>query len=393
MPFEQFKLDISSHQSRGIFNQYVYETVDSSVEVLVTGYFDQSRFAESDPDNWFGSLITCKCSDLTFTGELNSDGSISNNDVDLSALDAIGMISGVISGFDVTVNGSDPAQIDVSAGTGIIIDWSTGSRIITSVSAGPFIGVTLTGIATTLFTSLFIDVSGNLNQNSGERLSSAKVRQNIAISTAVHNDFSTITNISGSGVVAYQYGNALFEYIRKLGPINDGNAYSSGGANLSVNKASGTTTLPWINQGVDPQNPTETTNISITPLTGNDWSAFYQDGSGSFTLEPSKSAINPDLWDDGSGTLATVANNQFTVKRFYFFGQNNQTVTTYGQAEYFSLDDAIAAIFTEDPEISPLLDTGTFISTLAVQEGVTDLDAAILAGNAKFSQIQRLIAI
>ena len=79
MPFEQFKLDVATHQSRDIFNQYVYETDDTIAEVLAINYFEQSRFADKDPNNWFGSFITCKCSDGNFTGELNSDGTITIN--------------------------------------------------------------------------------------------------------------------------------------------------------------------------------------------------------------------------------------------------------------------------------------------------------------------------
>lgn len=75
MAFTQFKLDVATEQSRGIFNQYVYETTDTVAETQETDYFAQSRFASLDPD-WFGSFITCKCSDGIFTGEITTGGTI-----------------------------------------------------------------------------------------------------------------------------------------------------------------------------------------------------------------------------------------------------------------------------------------------------------------------------
>lgn len=79
MPFEQRKLDVSVSQSRGIYNTYIYETEDETVaQVQTAGYFAASRFAISDPDDWFGGRIDCRCSDGFFSGFIGSDGTASN---------------------------------------------------------------------------------------------------------------------------------------------------------------------------------------------------------------------------------------------------------------------------------------------------------------------------
>ncbi len=75
MAFEQFKLDISSEQTRGIFNTYVYQTDDTSAEVQEAGYFIKSRFDLVDGDGC-GALIRCCCSDNFFEGFTDSDGTI-----------------------------------------------------------------------------------------------------------------------------------------------------------------------------------------------------------------------------------------------------------------------------------------------------------------------------
>lgn len=79
MPFNQFKLDIATEQSRGIFNQYVYETTDTLAETQVAGYFAQSRFI-NDPD-WIGSLVTVKATDGGLLGEFTDDGTMVPSDV------------------------------------------------------------------------------------------------------------------------------------------------------------------------------------------------------------------------------------------------------------------------------------------------------------------------
>jgi len=304
--------------------------------------------------------------------------------------ESIGLITGIIHGMAVTVNGGDPAKFDVSAGRGVIIDFAipTSPPVITFIEFAGLTAEPVTGIASGIFTSLYIDVNGDVQQALDTVLSSQQIKQNIVLDAVVHNDLTTITNVATNSVQAYQGVSALFDYVRKLGPINEGNTFNSSiSGDLTIQKTVGSTTLPWINRDVDPQNPAEATNPSQNPVIAGDWTAFYQDGVGGFTPIINKTTVDPDFWDDGTGTLNGVTNNRFTIKRFYFFGQNDKILTTYGQAEYTSLVLAESAIFSESPVLSPLLATGSFVSALIIQEGVTDLDSAIASGDAKFVTI------
>ena len=74
MAFNQFKLEESFNQARGIFNEYAYATEDTKEEVQGVGYFEESRFA--DEDSWIGSLITASCSDGFITGKISADSSL-----------------------------------------------------------------------------------------------------------------------------------------------------------------------------------------------------------------------------------------------------------------------------------------------------------------------------
>lgn len=77
MPFTQHTIDRASAQSRGIFNNYVYRTTDTTTQVKAVGYFAACRFAiEDGPDTngygWNGGNIECYCSDGYMIGQMNA---------------------------------------------------------------------------------------------------------------------------------------------------------------------------------------------------------------------------------------------------------------------------------------------------------------------------------
>ncbi len=61
MTFDQKKFSKSVEQTRNIFNKYVYKTNDTVSDVIVPGYFAESRF--NGEDGWIGGIIEVQCSD------------------------------------------------------------------------------------------------------------------------------------------------------------------------------------------------------------------------------------------------------------------------------------------------------------------------------------------
>jgi len=77
MAFVQFKLDIATEQSRGIFNIYVYDNKDDAISDIQTlNYFSDSRFAISDPDNWFEGFMIAEGSDGILFGFIDEAGTL-----------------------------------------------------------------------------------------------------------------------------------------------------------------------------------------------------------------------------------------------------------------------------------------------------------------------------
>ncbi len=280
--------------------------------------------------------------------------------------------TGLLTGGVVTVNGGNPANVDISAGTGIHVDdTDPGNPIVTLVSFGPFTNETLPDIATTLFTPLAITSAGALIKVGGLSNTPTTRRSTIRLQTVEHRDLSTVTNILEGAQPAWNLGQSLLDQALAVGPVLTGNTFAPGDADLTIGKTAGTTSLPFINFRIDSSDPNVLANAALNP---HSWVTSYQDGVGGFTFGALRSTSDVANYDDGSGTLAAVSpTNNYTIKRIYFFGQANESVITYGQAVYSSLDAAEAAIFSEAPTIDPVVQVGRFRSALIVRSNATDL--------------------
>ena len=92
------------------------------------------------------------------------------------------MISGVISGGQITINGGDPAKFDLAAGTGIVINWVDPLvPVFTEVSWPEQLSITVTNIGDTIFPSLYIDSLGTLRQLSDDPLTKDIKQQTIVL--------------------------------------------------------------------------------------------------------------------------------------------------------------------------------------------------------------------
>jgi len=281
-----------------------------------------------------------------------------------------GLNSGLFTGGEVTINAGDNTTFDVAAGTGVVVDWTDPANPVrTLASWAAFTAEAVPDIGA-VFTVVGINANGSLVKQSGAEFTPGEKRATIQLQTLSHASGVIINAVSGSSQPAYEVIQSILDYIDALGPINSGNDYSANGVNLEIDKSAGTTVLPFINRVNDVQNPSIQTNAATVSAT---LSRTFRDGLGGFIFIPGNTVIDPDNYDDGSGVLAAVGNNKWTIQRLYFFGQVNITAVTYGQAEYNSMDDAEAAILLEAPELDPLLGNAAFVTALIVVKDATDL--------------------
>jgi len=284
------------------------------------------------------------------------------------------LVTGIISGGLVTINGGDATLVDVAAGVGLIVDWTSGSSVRTPVPFGPFIGEAIPDI-TKVFTHFYVNAAGGLVKISGVGPTAIQRKTLIRLQSAIHGG-AVIDDVSTDRGLGFQVTATILDYLYKIGALNTDNRFFANGANLQCDKTSGTTTLPFVNATNDTQDAATKINPSVSPAAN--LPVSYRDGVGGFTFNPALTTIDPDLWDNGSGTLQSVTTNDWTVIRFHHFGLTNTWVVTPGQAVYNTLAQAEASVNTENPTIDPALETGESVLTtfLVVKEGTTDLSNA-----------------
>lgn len=295
-----------------------------------------------------------------------------------STLDPLqGTISGILTGGEVSV-GSGPAVYTVAAGTGIIWNWSVPAAPVVTLVAWSQFTDQVPPTPAALFTSLYIDDTASLIPESGVSQTPQKRRQRIALQSLAHADGVNVTGISGISKPAYEIEEGFLDYIIVLGAINSGNQFTpAAAANLTMQKLVGSTTFPNINRSIDTQAPTTKTNPAVSTSS---WVSWFQDGGGGFDFTTPTTFHDPESWDDGTGApLASVPAGEWTVKRIHFFGQTGDLGITYGQATYTTKEEAIANIYAEAPNISPILPRSNFITALVVQQGATNLNDSATA--------------
>jgi hypothetical protein len=312
---------------------------------------------------------------------VTNDSSVAGADVataldnlDSASTEALNAVTtGILTGGEITVNGGDPAKYDVAAGVCVVEDFTTPlSPNPVRVSFGPFIGEDPLNIATETATYNSINAAGALVK-SNTIPDGVDRRNTCRLQTVIHLDGATVTDIDTAQQPAQNLGQALLDYVIANGPVNSGNEYSAN-AGLTAAKSAGTTSLPFINYTIDNDRPNDHVNVAQDPVS---IIQSYQDGVGGFSSSAPTTAWDVGFWDDGSGTLAAVSPaGRYTIKRIYFFGAVDITVVTYGQALYATLEDARAAILTENPNVDPDLANACFCAALIVAGDTVDLTVA-----------------
>lgn len=291
------------------------------------------------------------------------------------------LTTGVLTGGEVTINAGDPTKYDIAAGTGQIVDWTNPEDPKeTPVSWVEMIGLTPPD-SSLLFTALAFDAAGTLVfggpslDSSGIPLTRKQKRGLVVLQVLLSVDGVNINEVAGTSRPAYELNADLIDWIQAHPPLNSGNTFEASSA-TTIRKLPGTTVSLFGNRDVDPQDPTHKNNDSIEVVSS---LGSFQNGVGGFSTNGPTTTPDLDLFDDGSGTLQTMSNNKFAIRRIIYFGSTNSISITYGQVEYDSLESAQAAIISEAPVLSPFLSSGIFTTAFihAKNADLTDpLDTA-----------------
>lgn len=304
---------------------------------------------------------------------LNSTGDGVDWRADLNENSGI-FYGGVIS---ATIGGT---TFNITAGSGQVITRAlVNNDIVTTnkiVSWNAQNNIALTYRTTHQFSYIYIDENGALQQQNSS-FTDAEYQNKIIIGVICHINLSTINLVSNKQNIAYGDSHRIYELANSFGPIKrSGLSISAYSTNLRVSRAAGSVFSIGCNYESN-QFDADSPNISAAnPAL---LCRVYRNGSGGFVFDVNSGSyytdIDPNKYDDGSGTLQTVNNNQWSIQRLYFFPNNpNDIINYYGHAIYNSSNDAIAAIATESfSEATITLENAVFLGYLVLRGGTTNL--------------------
>ncbi len=254
--------------------------------------------------------------------------------------------SGLLSGGFLTTGTSPTTQLDMTAMTGIILNQvDPTAPTLTEVAVDAFTDYNVLNLATNGTFFIVFDKDGVRSEISFAALTTADRKANIVVgSYSVFN--SLIINVNTSpGNLGYDGIDTSHNFIRDIiGPSNiSGNLISANGANLKLDNTGGIVLVLGSNfrTGGGTITPDETT---ILPGTEIQFFRSFRDSSLQTLIPdgPQVDEINPANYDDGSGTLASVGMNNYTIQVLYV--TREVIFIAYGQEVFNNLASAEDAL-------------------------------------------------
>lgn len=305
--------------------------------------------------------------------------------------------TGIKSGSAISIN-VDNTKWDLASGEAYIMDysnpldikeklvaWTTQStltvdKLLTEKRSNLAISLVNTdpdGDASVSFTNSFtgtIDgVSGTIYiaQKSDDNFNAKQKRSYANIGRLVHTNQTNISNAVGLQQHTESVLSSYLDFVSLFPAINvEGNEFSGVTSTLGVQKTAGKGFRFGSNYQADLENP----NIQDIP-SANPTTHFYryQDGSGGFSQVGPSSVLDPTQYDNGSGTLQGVNNNQWTAQPVWVFAGSGTMFVQYGQQLFSSKNASIEALATINPVLDQnLVNDAVFRGWFIVRGGATD---------------------
>lgn len=287
---------------------------------------------------------------------------------------------------------ANSTQFTIAAGDGVINDLNKGANTdphpeIIKVSWAEQT-ITVSNLDTNdtaqLNSWIYVDSSGTVQQQS-TAFTDAQKKSNIIIGSAIHSE-GVLKFVKTFPHTGYNNASQMNEFAGIFGPLKkSGHRITANGANLSIDRAAGVSFALGRNYANDPENPSTVSDAAKTQCVIH---RYYSDGNDGFVLDDGTSGggyttLDPGNYDDGSGTLGSVAGGHYTVQRLYYFpGTPDIIVSYYGRDEYNSIDIAEKSYnlenFVEAPNTS---DQAIYVGAIIMSGGATDLTST---SDAKF---------
>ena len=278
--------------------------------------------------------------------------------------------TGILSGGALSINGGNTSLFDLASGSGAIVDHTVSPPTVTKVTWAAQTGVTLTNLATSFATDIAIDITGNIVQQNS--FSFEELRSVILLGGLDHSNQTNILDVFSIQKPLNSPASNVAELANALGDINlSGNIYAANAAaNLTIDRSAGTV-YSYGRNNVNNQNAPSTLTSSTETVVS--FGKVFNNGSGVGTFTVPATNIDPNFYDNGSGTLVAVTANNWSIQRILFFPNADKTFIQYGTEIFSKLQTAIDALTTTNFVELAGIRTAQTRGYLIVQEGETDL--------------------
>lgn len=284
--------------------------------------------------------------------------------------------TGIVAGGDLSVNGLNPAAIDIAPMVGYITSFSTDpfNPTITRVTyPGGTVALDAAGLTRTA-TWWLMDAAQNIIQQ-GTPPTNTQTRQLIFLGVTAQ-EAGVIFVDQSLPVILQQPANQLADLMNALGPFSiSGNQITPNGANLMINHAAGQLFARAFNHFMGPvqtDDPHVSTTFAQTPA------QFRYINRSSLMFGPLRNTLDVANYDN-AGVITPIGGgaNASTVHRLWLFATNTpeaQLAFQYGQTVYPSLAAAAASVHSGSYITNPLITgNGAMVSQIAVTRTATNL--------------------
>lgn len=278
--------------------------------------------------------------------------------------------TGILSGGALSINGGDNTKFDVAAGVFGFVDYTFDptSPVRTIVPYAGATAQTVTNIGTQLVTYVGIDVTGTIQQSTAP-FTDTQRRTIAQIGVLVHTNLTNLNAINDTAAPIWAGISQLHDFIEAVGVLNvEGNTVGANGANLSINKSSGSVFKLGCNFQTNPLDPHRVTlSALVAPAT-----IRYRLSDS--TEYANTAVIDPTNYENPLGTRVNLSGaNKFSVQRIALFTSNLIRIQ-YGQEEYNSMAEAEAAIPTQSfVTEANIAENGVLIGYVILRRSTTDL--------------------
>ena len=229
--------------------------------------------------------------------------------------------SGLVSGGVITDAGS--GTVNVTAGEGYIRPTDDRLDTLNAMAFGAATGLSLTDASLN-----YIYVFYNAGTPTIQASTSVLNTNNYMLLGTVFRDGTTL-HITDS--TAYFVGDHAVQMINRLQDTAGFARASGGGISETGTRNIAVTAGSWWEGLNNFSTGAKDTSVADTFV------YYYQDGVGGWTAVTAQTTIDNLQYDDGSGTLATLANNRYGVHWIYL-GVDGDLYVIYGQGSYTLVD-------------------------------------------------------